>query len=116
MRLNWMKCQGNVWCKLNFVNLDHSHFDNKSGIYIIWHGGKGAAVVYVGHGNIRDRLSEHRKDPEIQQYDALELYVTWAAVPSDERDGVEAYLADAWSPKVGARHPEAIPIEVNSPW
>lgn len=116
MQLNWVKCQGNVWCKLNFVNLDHSHFDNKNGVYVIWHGGKNPAVVYVGQGNIRDRLTTHRGDEKIQQYDSLDLYVTWAMVPPEYRNGVEAFLAATWTPKVGSRHPQATAIEVNSPW
>ena len=77
MFLNWMKCQVDVWCKLNHVNLDHEHFNGKNGVYIIWHGGTDPKVVYVGQGNIRDRLKNHRSDRRIQQYKDLDLYVTW---------------------------------------
>ena len=37
----------------------------------------------------------------IQQYDHLDLYVTWAKVQEHFRDGVAAYLADTWKPIVG---------------
>ena len=50
MILNWIKCTGDVWCKLNSINLDHEHFNGKNGIYIIWHGGSESKVVYVGKG------------------------------------------------------------------
>jgi len=116
MQLNWIKCQGDVWCKLNSVNLNHEHFDNRHGVYVIWHGGTNPAVVYVGQGDIRTRLTEHRRDPKIQQYKPWDLYVTWATVSAPDRDGVEAYLAKRWPPKVGVSHPQASPIEVNSPW
>ena len=116
MQLNWTKCQGNVWCKLNSVNLEHEHFNNMQGVYIIWHGGTKPWPVYIGQGNIKDRIAEHRKNPEIQQYANLDLYVTWATVHENHRNGVEAYLADAWKPKVGKLHPSASPIAVNSPW
>ena len=117
MQLNWTRCQGNVWCKLNFVNLDHEHFNNRYGVYIIWHGGADPAVVYVGQGNIKERLDEHRKRPEIQQYKHLDLYVTWSTVSKGYRKGVEAYLIDTWSPKENIITPQAIRrIEVNSPW
>ena len=119
LRLNWTQCYGDVWCKLNFVNLDHEHFDNEPrGVYIIWHGGPNPKVVYIGQGNIKERIAEHRNNPEIQQYESeyLDLYVTWAVVQGHDRDGVEAYLADVWKPIVGTRHPQASPIEVNSPW
>ena len=116
MQLNWTMCQGNVWCKLNSVNLEHEHFKNMQGVYVIWHGGANPAVVYIGQGNIKDRIAEHRRNSVIQQYDHLDLYVTWAKVQEHFRDGVEAYLADTWKPKVGERYSQAAHIAVNSPW
>lgn len=116
LQLNWTRCEGNVWCKLNSVNLEHGHFNNMYGVYIIWHGGANPAVVYIGQGDIKDRISKHRKNPEIQQYAYLDLYVTWAIVLQEYRNGVEAYLADIWPPKVGDNHPKVPRIEVNSPW
>jgi len=116
MTINWNKCQGNVWCPLNSVNLDHNHFDTMEGVYIIWHGGNNAATVRVGQGFIRDRLREHRIDPAIQAYKDFTLYVTWASVSALQRDGVERYLGNVLNPKVGSRFPDVIPIEVNLPW
>ena len=115
MQLNWTKCQGNVWCKLNSVNLEHEHFNNMHGVYIIWHGGTNPKVVYVGQGNIKDCIIEHRKDPAIQKYDYLDLYITWATVHEHYRNGVKTYLADTWKPIVGIHH-KVTPIAVNSPW
>lgn len=118
--LNWKKCYGDVWCRLNTVNLDHEYFTKDiSGVYIIWHGGRPSIkprVVYVGQGNIKERIMEHRQTPEIQAYEHLGLYVTWARVSEKYLDSVEAYLADKWDPIVGESYPEALPIEVNSPW
>ena len=117
MQLNWIKCEGDVWCKLNSVNLDHEHFNNRHGVYIIWHGGMEPAVVYVGQGNIKERLAVHRNNPDIQQYKHLDLYVTWATVSEESRIGVEAYLIDMWNPKENANSPQTVHrIEVNSPW
>lgn len=83
---------------------------------MIWHGGAEPAVVYVGQGKIRDRILAHRDDSGIQRFASRDLFVTWAAVNSEDRDGVETYLADKWRPKVGEQHPNAPKIEVNSPW
>jgi hypothetical protein len=116
MQLNWIKCQGDVWCKLNSVNLSHEHFNNRYGVYIIWHGGTKSAVVYVGQGNIKERLAEHRINSEIQSFESVGLYVTWASVPKEYRNGIELYLASKWKPIVGGNYPEVTPIEVNSPW
>lgn len=118
MDLQWIKCQDDVWCKLNTVNLHHKHFDSMSGVYIIWHGGSAPATVRVGQGNIRQRLTEHRVDPEIQKYEPEGLYVTWAFVSSQSCDGVERYLAWKLQPKVGERYPDPVAgqIIVNLPW
>lgn len=116
MILNWIKCQGNVWCKLHTVNLDHQHFDNLAGVYIIWHGGEQPATVRVGQGFIRDRLNAHRQDPVVQQYSNLTLYVTWASVSADQRDGVERFVAKSTIPKVGDHFPDVEAIKVNLPW
>ena len=116
MPVNWMKCHGDVWCSLSTVNLAHSHFGNMHGVYIIWHGGPNPGTVYVGQGFIKERLTEHRGGAEIQEYQGLGLYVTWASVPESSLDGVEAFLAGRLQPKVGSKHPTADPIEVNLPW
>jgi hypothetical protein len=115
--VNWVKCQGEVWCPLSTVNLDHAHFDNMHGVYIIWHGGSSSATVYVGKGFIRDRIASHRTDPEIQAFAALGLYVTWASVPEGSIDGVVSYLEQRLLPKATEINPHAPPsIEINLPW
>ena len=118
MELKWIQCQGDVWCKLNAVNLDHEHFNNLHGVYIIWHGGPNPKVVYVGQGNIKERIKKHRSDPRIQQYVNLDLYVTWGKVDEKrDRDGVELYLAKTWNLEDSGRHPQTSPpMKVNSPW
>ena len=123
MQLKWNMCLGNVWCKLNAVNLEHEHFNNMNGVYIIWHGGTDPKVVYVGQGNIKACIEERRSDPRIQSYNHLDIYVTWARVPQERRDAVESYLVDTWNPIVSKTEPEVPPmkvsppsIEVNSPW
>ena len=116
MQIKWLKCQGEVWCPLATVNLPHAHFDNLSGVYVIWHGGSSAATVRVGKGVIRDRLAAHRNDPQIQAFASLGLFVTWASVPANYQDGIEVFLARRLNPKVGDQHPDVAPIEVNLPW
>jgi len=116
MILDWIKCETNQWCNFFNLNLNHSHFDGLEGIYIIWHGAPNPAVVYVGQGNIRDRVTAHRNEQSILAYRQYGLYVTWAQVPIIYRNGVERFLADKWIPLVGSNHPQAIPVPVNQPW
>ncbi len=117
LQLNWIRCgEQQLWCQLEAVDLTHSHFDNLGGVYIIWHGGTSPATVRVGQGMIRDRLTAHRNDVAITKYRDQGLFVTWAKVPVDQRDGVERYLADRLQPEVGTVFPGATPVPVNLPW
>lgn len=113
--ITWRSCANGENCSLNNVDLTHIAFD-PSGCYVIWHGGSEPKVVYVGQGQLRERLTSHRSNTYIQAYAALGLYVTWATVNEPARDGVEAYLADRFQPLVGDRHPDVPHIVVNGPW
>lgn len=115
LELNWTKCERNSWCGLITLNLSHRHFDNLEGVYIIWHGGNNPKTVRVGQGEIRDRLGKHREDNEILAYNNYGLFVTWARVVKEHRDGVERYLAERLKPLIGSTFPNVTPIGVNLP-
>lgn len=103
MELTWLKCEGDVWYSLTRLNLETV---NEHGVYVIWYGGKPSHVVYVGQGDVADRLKEHRTNPALLRHARKgELHVTWASVPAAQRDGVERYLADKYSPLEGEVHP-----------
>jgi hypothetical protein len=117
LNVHWFKCgtaPNGDWCNLNNVNLQTV---TDSGVYIIWHEGNPGKTLYVGQGDpISDRLAAHRNDKRIQAYANLGLRVTWATIPAAQRNGVERYLADWLVPLVGDPHPDAVSIQVNSPW
>ena len=114
MNISWVKCRGDNWCPFETVDLSGV---SAKGVYMIWHGGNPGRVVRVGQGDIADRITKHRSDRKITQHaKSGKLYVTWAAVSVQSRDGVERYLADKWNPLVGDAYPDAHPIAVNSPW
>ena len=114
----WVQCKspvlGTVWCEL--LNLNQSSI-NSHGVYIIWVDVGGVAPLYVGSGNIRERLGEHRHDKKILGYDRQgTLYATWAEVEFPVSERTERYLAETLDPLVGKEWPEALPMEVNLPW
>ena len=114
LSLGWVKSRAETW--LEFETFELSSVAS-SGVYMIWHAGNPSRVVYVGQGDVKARLGVHRANSEICGYRQFgALYVTWAEVPANQRDGVERYLADQWKPLVGDAHPVAFPIAVNSPW
>ena len=106
--LNWIKYTNGNWCDLMNVDLsDVTDF----GVYLIWRTEPDLKAVYVGQGNIAQRLFEHRGNSEITQYKGLK--VTWASVSFHLADGIERYLADSYTPLVGSKHPNVNPITVN---
>lgn len=111
LELKWTKCMGDVWCDFHRVNLSHAHFDNLSGVYVIW---SNKITVRVGSGIIKDRIADHRNDPQITAFPNLR--VVWAQVNRNQMQGVEKYLSDLLNPKVGERFPNVTPIPVNWPW
>lgn len=110
LQVQWVKC-GTDWCPFETVNLTNV---TAIGVYIIWHDENPARTVRVGQGDIKARLTAHRADSAITSYRRSGiLRVTWAAVPAADRDGVERFLADQYSPLVGGAFPNAVPIPVN---
>ncbi len=115
MPVRWIQCDHDDWCPLNSVRLTHSHFDTMEGVYIIWHGGRESAVVAVGQGIVREELAAARRDQAIQSFRRFGLYVTWASIAERYRDGVVAYLAGYYRPKVARSVPDAEQIAVELP-
>lgn len=118
LQLKWKKCgDDNHWCSLKLLKLETANAD---GVYVIWHEGNEDVpprTVKVGQGDVPDRLGKHRKDARITAYEKYgALRVTWAAVPAEQKDGVERYLADLLNPLVGDAYPDVEPIPVNSPF
>ncbi len=117
LTLRWWTCEGNTqWCGLETVNLSNLTIE---GVYLIWHSGTKvppAKWLYVGQGNIRGRLEEHRRDHRILQYrEHGTLLTSWAYVLPDYRNGVERFLAEACNPILGHQWPETVPVSVNLP-
>jgi len=115
-QLEWIKCEGDTWCSVNTVNLQHPHFENLEGVLVVWHGGASAATLRVRHGVVRDQISALRNDAAVQSYANLGLLVTWAQVAPAQRDGVEKYLVERLNPRFGSRLPDRTPLAANLPW
>jgi hypothetical protein len=114
LTLQWVKDAHGAWHALHSDSITGVW---ASGVYMIWKSAAPGAVVRVGQGIIRQRLSAHRADPFIVRHTPQggRLLVSWAAVPFQYRDGVERYLAELYTPLEGDRFPDVPPIRVNTP-
>jgi hypothetical protein len=114
LTVHWVKNTAGGWCGLD-VDLTGIKTE---GVYAIWFAAQPGVrnCVRVGQGKIIERVTKHRADPAITAYRQKgALYVTWAAVPAAQRDGVEKFLADTYNPLVGDAFPNVAPIAVNLP-
>lgn len=118
MDLIWQKCQGEVWCPFMTVDLSHSHFLGMEGVYIIWHGGANPKTVYVGMGQIANRIRAHRNDVKVTKYlSEGTMFVTWSQVARPYQPGVEAYLINTLRPLENVQRGSlVVPQVVNLPW
>lgn len=118
--VRWVRPTSTSWYELNTVDLGTNPFDEMRGVYLIWCEVKPlplVVVIYVGQGNIRERLSDHRQNPEIQAWGQSDtLFVTWAEVGNDDLLGVEAFLAKTYRPRVGQHNDSVRHIPVNLPF
>ncbi len=117
--LEWNKCKAGTWCALSELDLDHEHFDDMEGVYIIWYGEQNPVALRIGEGYIRDCLAKDRNIKEIfANRGQHELYVTWAKIGSEFRSGVARYIAEAVKPILATDCPSVAAIEVNlpAPW
>ena len=85
---------------------------NATGVYILWRE-TAPIVLYVGQGDVLQRLQDHRRDPILKQYGGWHVY--WAVASGDQLGGIEHYLADFYQPAVGDRHSNDPKILVNLP-
>lgn len=116
LQVHWFECKSDYWCKFETLDLDTV---DEHGVYVSGYkkaDGDFIYTIYVGQGDVADRLADHRADSKITNYGSKgTLYTTWAEVSVKNRDGVERYVADELKPLVGSRHPNVDPIVVNLP-
>ncbi len=68
----------------------------KGGVFLIWHGGVRPEWVYVGHSpDMAQSLFDIGKNKEVTDYENRGgLFVTWAFVLEEYRDGVVKFLQE----------------------
>ena len=112
-QLNWSSSKtDDDWHWFPIVKLNQI---NDEGVYVIRNGLYLGNTLYVGQGNIAERLSEHKTTLRHKRYNIQDLWVAWATVSSENKNGVERFLYNYFKPIESKRCPEALPISVNLP-
>src|SRR5262249_12187277 len=105
--------------KQELIDLDRANLDaiKTQGVYVIYQTGNPPKSVYVGNGDIGERLASHRSDKRFEASRKKgSLYVAFATVSVADQEGVETYLAKLLQPTIGERHPDVREIQVNPPF
>ena len=89
-----------------------------NGVYIVYQAGNPPSTIFVGKGDIAQRLREHKTEQRFESHRRTgNLLVTYASVPAQSQEGVEKTLARLLAPKIDERRPESVQeIEVNLPF
>ncbi|RPI75532.1 MAG: hypothetical protein EHM47_02400 [Ignavibacteriales bacterium] len=114
MNVEWIKCIMQSRCRLDLINLDNTHFDSLTGVYLIWQGKDKRNVIKIGSGAIRECLTNMKKNTEVQKF-APDLFVTWASVPLKSLNGVEAFLNNEFHPRLSGSLNAPDLININLP-
>ena len=115
--IEWKKCKRGAWCILSELDLDHEHFNDMEGVYVIWQGEENPVALRAGQGLIKECLARERDDKDLLAYgEKHKLYVTWAEVNPRFRDGVFRYVSEALKPEFENSYSDVAPIGVNLPW
>jgi hypothetical protein len=114
LQLEWAKTSSDDWHSFDSVELDGVFV---YGVYVIWTLGSLASTpsrtICVGQGSIAERIRTHRTQFRVTEH-GPGLLVTWAAVPFQQAEGVEAFLIEQLRPLL--KTPSyAVPIPVNTP-
>jgi CheY-like chemotaxis protein len=115
--VQWEKCERGTWCILSELDLDHGHFNDIEGVYVIWQGEENPVALRADQGLIRECLAKERDDRDLLAgREQHEIYVTWAAVNPRFRDGVVRYIKEALKLELENSYLDVPPIGVNLPW
>jgi hypothetical protein len=114
LQLEWAKTSNDEWHTFDSVELDGVFV---YGVYVIGSPGSlestPSRTICVGQGSIAERLRTHRAHFRVTEH-GPGLLVTWAPVPFQQAEGVEAFLIEQLRPLV--KTPSfAVPIPVNVP-
>ena len=117
--IDWEKCKRGSWCTFSELDLDHEHFDEMEGVYVIWQGEENPVALRVGQGYIKDCLVKEQNNIEMwTAKQRSEIYVTWGEVNREFCNGVVRYIAEVVQAELSSPHQDVDPVEVNlpSPW
>jgi len=115
IKLDWIRSTQGEWCSLFELDLSAEHFNDLSGVFMIWHAGERPETILIGSGNIRERLQGLKNDPRMYAHQRHGLFVTWAIAPAYRQPGMVAHLSRMLRPLMDESVSGQKPLEVSLP-
>ena len=116
----WGRTRAGKFYRLPHLDPEKEDLAGVSGVFVIWHAGVRSRWVHVGHADdLAAALHAVVGNPEVMSYERNGgLYVAWARIHPDHREGVAAHLTGALRPSVATAEPlpdDVVPIPVLAP-
>jgi hypothetical protein len=119
----WQRDARGFYPRLLAFDAEELGLTGVGGVYVLWHRGQSPRWIYIGASNDLGQSIERARDAEdVLTFETHgRIYVTWAPIKPEFRDGVVNYLRSTMEPLVtdtlesDVSNPSAEPIAVLSP-
>lgn len=107
----WSRSASGVYRRFTKLDPEAEGLTEKSGVFVLWHGGLRPQWVYVGWTeDLAKALHDVGDDAEVMRFEINGgLFVTWALIKPEFQGGVAKYLNGAMDPLVD--NPAAAALE-----
>lgn len=121
--VEWQRDERGYYYRLLRLHPAEAGLVGVGGVYVMWSRGVHPKWIHVGAtGNLGEAIGWARDAQEVLAFEGRgSVYVTWAPIKADYRDGVAIYLKDKLSPELPQPFPpdhakaEATPFPVIPP-
>ena len=99
---NWVRSPRNLFYRLFAVKPLEMGLTHQGGVFVIWHGGVTPGWVCADKADsLAAAILDAQDNGDIAKYESRGgLYVTWAPIRAEYRDGVVRYLRENMDPYV----------------
>lgn len=117
LEADWHKCEGDIWCSIYKIDIDHKNIKHFVGQYIIWSGKfeNERTVLLIGYGDIRKVILKAREDIAVKAFEHLGVFITWADIPVSKKREIHNYLLKTLSPKMTTKPEKGAELEIDIP-
>jgi hypothetical protein len=99
----WQRDEHGYFFRLLRLHPAEAGLSGIGGVYVMWHRGVRPQWIYMGAtDDLGESIGQARDTQEVLSFEGRgSVYVTWAPIKSEYRDGVAVYLRNSLNPEIG---------------